>query len=81
MNLPALPPSHLHTSSLAGLGSAGSAGSRLDATRASSAQFELPLGKAGATTLHISPHDPGWSPDQFEDAFVAALCAPQDAHR
>ncbi len=81
MNLPALPPSLMHASSLPAQGASGTAGTRLDATRASSAQFELPLGKGGAATLHISPHDPGWTPDQFEYAFVSALCAHRDVQR
>jgi hypothetical protein len=81
MNLSALPPPLLSATSLSPIGPRASVGSRLDATKASSAQFELPLGLSGASTLHISPHDPSWSPDQYEHAFVSALCAQGDAPR
>lgn len=81
MNLSALPPSLLNASSLSPLGPANTLVARLDATRASSAQFALPIGKEGGATLHVSPHDPGWTPDQFEDAFVSALCAHSDVQR
>lgn len=83
MNLSALPPSHLLASS--GLGPVGApslGGARLDATKASSAQFTLPVGsRIEGGTLHVSPHNPSWTPAQYEEAFVAALCNRQDEQR
>lgn len=86
MNLSSLPTSHLLASSgLCPVGSSGSSGTsggaRLDATKASNAQFALPSGALDGGTLHISPHDPSWTLAQYEDAFVAALCAQQDGQR
>lgn len=86
MNLSSLQPSHLLAAS--GLGPVGASspsgaavGTRLDATKASNAQFALPLGTLDGGTLHISPHAPSWTLAQYEDAFVTALCAHQDGQR
>lgn len=82
MNLSNLPPSALLAASgLSPVGSPGAAGARVDATKASSAQFALPLGTLNGETLHVSPHAPSWTLAQYEDAFVNALCVHQDGQR
>jgi hypothetical protein len=45
------------------------------------ASFELPLGLVTGQTLHISPHAPAWTPQQYEQAFVDALCVQPDGRR
>lgn len=84
MNLSALPPSQLLAATGVnplGAGSVGVGSGRLDATKASSAPFALPLNEGGHGTLHVSPNAPSWTAEQFEAAFVSALCEHADVHR
>ena len=75
MSLSALPPPAMSLAALRPAASQGLgvAAPRADAARTQRTAIGLPGTLAGGATLHISPHDPGWTAAQYEHAFLQAL--------